>query len=232
MKRLIGAILLASAAATSEAALVIDTISGAPTPPAEIWGWGEGATATFGQTFTVTRPNNILTSFTFMMADEDKSLYSDYGFAGTSKSVFRIGRWQTDRALTPLLYASGPYEVTTGQYTPAEYTINTGNLGLPSGEYVAFISATGVFNGVNDFATIARVGGGDVYTGGSLVYIDNGNNLVTCYTTAWRYTVEGMATDAAFRATFVPEPAAAVGLPALALASFRPIRSPLTARRR
>lgn len=209
--------------ATSEVALTaatLDTIAGSPNPPGEVWGLGEGANETNGQTFTVPLTDNVLTSFRLMLADEDDGLYDQYGFTGQTKFDFKVMAWNGTRATGSSLFSSGPLTVTTGNYTPAEFTFNTGNLALtPGGQYVAFVTTSERADGANDFATVANAGdpyggGGDAYAGGDFVYLDNGTDTSAWTTTNWTKlrTDDAVPMDAAFRATFVaavPEPSSA-----------------------
>jgi hypothetical protein len=204
---------LSVSTACAGGAVFVETISQAPSPPGQIWGLGEGATETMGQTFTVPAGNPKLMVFSFVLADEANQLYSAYGYGGTSVIDFGVMAWDGAKATGPVLFQSGPTTITTGQYSPALYNFNiNGLLLVPGQQYVAFVTTSTRSDGVNDFATMAYVGDGSTYAGGDWVSLDDNGNTAAWTTTAWMKTVEGYPTDAVFRATFLPVPEPATGL--------------------
>lgn len=208
-------ILLAGINAPAKASTVIDTIAGLPASPGKIWGFGEGSGETIGQTFVVPQTDNVLTSFTFLLADEDGQMYNAYGYNGVTKFDFIIMKWNGIKATGPLLFQSGPYSITTGNSNPTQFVFNTGNLSLTSDQqYVAFVTCSTELDGINDFATAIYAStsdGSEPYSGGTCVYLDSNADLTAFTATTWNSTFEGYPKDLAFRATFssVPEPSTA-----------------------
>ena len=171
----------------------------------EYWEY-TGDTATVGQTFTVGEAN-VLENFTFLLRNERS-------FIDFRPYVFE---WDGSKATGTPLFSGSPS--TTSLLNPENgftaFTFDTGSLSLTSGaQYVAFFSTTFIMSGVMGSASIGTVSGGDVYDGGSFVYINNQEmsswNLLTSQDWIQDYQCAGC--DLAFRMEFsgapvgVPEP--------------------------
>lgn len=157
--------------------------------------------ATFGQTFTLSSDAN-LTSFKFLLkenaADPDNVDFAAYVMA-----------WGGNKATGNILYQSGQLSTTNngGAGGFEAFQVNTGPLILSAGTYVAFFSASNYFDGEVGSASWG-LNSSDVYSGGQLVFLRNGDNT-NAYTN-WTWT-QRAASDLAFSITYsaVPVPATA-----------------------
>lgn len=187
--------------------------------------FGEGNTATYGQTFTV-GADNVLDDFTFSLLANNNPDAVDFRFY--------VANWDGSKA-GPILYESGNTTTSGAGYQP--YTFNTGGLALVTGtKYVAFLSASKLFDGSTG---TANMGAGFAnpdgpYSGGEFVFYNNGSNFGLLTTSAWDVTGTDpfwRQYDAAFTAHFspggaaVPEPSSALlfvpGLAAFGLLKLR-----------
>jgi hypothetical protein len=206
---------------SAQAATLIDT-----TPPNYFGGnligkFGEGSstipgtnqsysyTTTYGQTFTV-GSDNILNDFTFWLNDE-----SDPGPVDFAAYVMA---WDGTKATGGILYDSGK-KTTNGGFSREQFTFNTGGTTLNSGQqYVAFLSASNFFDGIDGSAYVEWINTGiDVYSGGNFVYAGNGSNFSQLTTNSWSNFYP--TNDLAFKANLssasaqpVPEPSSSLGL--------------------
>ncbi len=181
--------------------------------------FGEPDTATYGQTFRVTAPWTLLESFTLHLFPLDNTDAVDFRLY--------VAEWDGVRARNPLLFES-PDQTTTGKPGWHAYTFDTGGLPLiPGADYVAFLSAVELFNGV---AGTARAGWTepDTYPGGAFVFLNHlGLGLGAVTSEDWDPWFEG---DLVFSARLssapaVPEPGTlALLLPGLATVSLRAYR--------
>jgi len=165
--------------------------------------FGEPNTATYGQTITAPLVDHVLTDFTFYLNDSVNPDFIDfqaYVYAWDATNHWTVG---------PALYASGPLSTSNngGAGGYEAFTISTGAVSLtPGGSYVLFFSASNLFDGQTgngDFAARDN----DPYAGGNFVFINNGSNFGQLSTTSWGQI---STYDAAFKATFVPEPSTCV----------------------
>lgn len=188
-------------------ATVIDTTASATST---ITAFGAPDTATYGETFTV-GTDTILNSF---------SLYLSSRAAGNGALDLRgyVASWDGSKA-TNILYTSATVKKNASSNLQ-EFTFNTDDLTLISGsQYVAFLSVSGL--GSQGASTFAMPSGGNVYSGGNFVYLNNGTNFTALTTSNWTART---ANDVAFKATLsqaaqVPEPTT-VALLGLGLLGF------------
>lgn len=139
MKSVFTAALLALAAATASADVVV---TNAHDSPYYIGDLGEGNSTTYGVVFTTPdAANTTLNSFSFFVRS----------VRGTSNLFGGVASWDGTGA-GPALFTSTAF---SGFYEDwAEVTINTGALNLAAGaQYVAYFSAAGLFDGSNDLLT-------------------------------------------------------------------------------
>jgi hypothetical protein len=171
--------------------------------------FGEPNTATYGQTFTV-GSDNVLNDFSFWL--------NDVSSAGPDSTDFAayVMEWDSanSRAKGDILYQSG-MQSTTGAAGMEKFVFNTGGTALTSGkQYVAFLSASNFFDGINGGS---QVGSSfqDGYNGGNFVYMNNGANFSALTANQWN---SFGPIDLAFQASFsqasasVPEPSSMLGL--------------------
>jgi hypothetical protein len=168
--------------------------------------WGVGATSTYGQTFTVTGPENVLQSFSFQMGSTTSPIpYKAY-----------VAQWFGNgqgAVVGPLLYSSAvqSYSKPTPGYQ--ETVINTGGVQLTTGnKYVAFLSTSGFWAGQPGSATTFGYSS-DQYAGGEFVFYNTGDAFAPLVSSNWQTWING---DTAFKANLsggasaVPVPPAAV----------------------
>ena len=178
--------------------------------------FGEGSTDTYGQTFSVGGQDTVLNSFSFWIDDRtDVNRPIDFA-AYVMEWHDATGIADYSHVVGSVLYSSFQ-KVTTnnGENGGMElFTFNTGGLQTQSGKkYVAFISSSLFWDGVNSSGYVGSIGNccdgtGNVYGSGDFVLISNGNNFMPYISEAgWnRYSQ-----DLAFVANFsspVPLPAA------------------------
>ena len=210
-------------AATASSAQTI-SLSGndAPTAP-----FGKSFTATYGQTFTAPIGFNFLQNFSFWLTN-DASL----GISNPSSLRFRayVMGWDVinGRALGPVLYTStmqsGPTALSQRYDFAATNTALSG-----SSQYVAFLSASGLFGTIGVAEATAGVEASllGTYTGGQFVFTDNGDSFGKLTTDAWDFASGLPEYQAHFAASFsrtaitaVPEPSSLVLLVAGLSATF------------
>ncbi|QDS94212.1 PEP-CTERM motif protein [Roseimaritima multifibrata] len=170
--------------------------------------FGELNSATYGQTFLVSGSDDVLDSWTFFLNDSQDPDFVDF--------AFYVMDWDagTTRATGSVLYQSAAVSTSNnGGFGGMEaFTFNTGGLQLTSGnDYIAFVSATGLFDGSNGTASAGSLLDESVYADGSFFWQNNGNTAGTWDTQGW--SSNGNFGDLAFTATFsesgispVPEP--------------------------
>jgi len=209
MKSLAFALTLVALASPADAALVVDNTA---LQNSSISSFGEPNTATYGQTFTV-GADNRLDSFTFFVNDRQDSDFVDFRAY--------VYAWDGSKASGSALFQSGNLSTTNNGGANGFEAINifTGGTQLQSGQqYVAFFSASGLFDGQNGTSSWASVTGASSVAGGGFVYLNNGNNLAMLTTQAWSQNFQCGGCDLSYRMSFnssdVPEPTslALVGL--------------------
>ena len=167
--------------------------------------FGEGSTDTYGQTFTVTGTDVVLTSFTFWIDDRLNPAPVDFA-AYVMEWEDGVGL-QPSHAVGDILYQSGE-QVTSnnGGIDGMEmFTFDTGGITLtPGTKYVAFLNSSLFWDGVNSSSDVGVIPAGiDSYGGGEFVLQATGNNFVPLITEGgWNVTTQ----DLAFTANFSPVP--------------------------
>ena len=191
---------LCTALSISANATIIDTtatFTGAWSP------FGESNTATYGQTFAVTG-DNILNSF---------SLYLTGLVANPVDFRSYLYEWNGSRATGAALFVSTDQQFTGSAYEkPQEFSFTTGGIALGIGKtYVAFLSASGLFNETYGTASMPFSGalGTDTLNQGNFVYYNNGNNFSLLTTNSWSKSSgqDDVWFKASLSSTQVPEPA-------------------------
>jgi PEP-CTERM motif len=189
---LVVALLLVCAARAAADPLRIDTVGPDGLPNVIVGSFGEPNAATVGQTFIAPANARRLDRFTF---------YLFYVEGGPARFSGHVGNWDGAKVTEPLLYASAERQLTT-PLTPIPVTFETGGVPVtPGRSYVAFLSASMLFDGLDDNTNLFLEG--DTYTVGGHVALANGGNFSEIFTRNWR----GLdPLDLAFVAEFTPVP--------------------------
>jgi hypothetical protein len=189
---LVVALLLVCAPRAAGDPLTIDTIGPDGLPNMAVGSFGEPNAGTVGQTFIAPPDARRLDRFTF---------YLIYVEGGPARFSGHVGNWDGAKVTGPLLYASGERQLTT-PLTPIAVTFETGGVPVtPGRSYVAFLSASNFFDGLEDNTNLFLEG--NTYGGGGHVALANGNNFSEIFTRNWR----GLdPLDLAFVAEFTPVP--------------------------
>ena len=185
----------------SQATPLIDT-TGSWNGTDHIHRFGEPNSSTYGQTFTVTGSETVLTNFTFFQDD-----FVDPDFVDFEAYVYS---WDGNKATGAALYASSPMSTTNngGSDGFETFSINTGGVKLTSGsQYVAFFTTANQFDGAVGGSKWGILHGADVYSGGQVVYLNNGNSFGAILINHWNKGYLETWSDLAFSMNFVePEP--------------------------
>jgi hypothetical protein len=167
--------------------------------------FGEPNAATFGQTFIAPADAFRLDRFTFFLAYGGDDAVRNPP-AGPARFAGYVAAWDGTKASGPLLFASGERQLTTPETGPNTFTpvsFETGGIRVTPGlTYVAFLSASGFFDGLEDNTGVAFEN--DTFAGGNMVSLPNGDDFSQVFTTVWR---SGLAPgDAGFVAELSPVP--------------------------
>lgn len=196
--------MLALGVTAQDAAAVPMIDTSGDTVVSTLYSFGEPNTATEGQTFKVTGAETQLNSFSFR--------FNDYA-PGVVDFAAYVYAWDGQKASGSALYTSGKRSSTNngGKDGYEAFTFNTGGISLVSGQqYVAFLSASLFFDGQPSWSTWEMSNG---YSGGNLVYFNNGSNFGLLTSQTWTSITAGFigTRDLWFVADFstptpVPEP--------------------------
>jgi hypothetical protein len=186
--------------------------------------WGVMDTSTYGQTFTVTGPDNVLQDFSFQIGTTS----SPIPFAAY------VAEWNgglTGNIVGSLLYNSGLQSFSNAGPGFSQVSFNTGGIQLNTGsKYVAFLSTSGFQSGQPISTTVfgGSFFGADDYADGEFVFYNTSNDFAPLLNSNWE--TFGNFGDAAFKANLtssnaVPTPALLPGLIGMAAAAYRKRRS-------
>lgn len=207
-----------SVAATIAALMFSASIAGAqaislPNNDAPSAPFGKSSTATYGQTFTAPNGFNYLQNFSFWLTND-----LAMGLSNPSSLKFRayVMQWDANNghAIGPVLYSS------TIQSGPTAFSqrydfASTNTLLNGSAQYVAFLSASGLFGSIAPANATAGMESSlaGTYTGGQFVFTDNGDNFGLLTSNTWDLAGDLPEYQAHFNANFtsatvaiVPEP--------------------------
>ena len=183
------AFLAAAAATPATAATSIDTTG---THGGDVYEFGQPNTSAYGETFTV-GADNVLNGFSLYLTSTPQ--VSPLNFTAY------IYAWNGSSAAGSALYTSSAQSF-AGSATPTEFSFNTGNLALGSGQqYVAFL-----------FANSGGVVGmpfpsGDAYSGGTFVFNNAGTDFASLTSGGWStFGNNDVWFKALFNVSAVPEP--------------------------
>ena len=198
MRFLIGIALLTCLISSCFATTVIDTTDNSSW--ATVGRWGEIGSETMGQTFTV-GSDNRLDYINFYLCSTINEEYTEH-----LQFAMYVMQWNADKATGPILFESAPIS-TTGNAFHGNFekiSVDIGGIDLDVGEqYVAFVSVSEYISGQNSSGWMAY--GGEAYSDGTFVYIDNGSNTSAWTNSSWVTTYPGG--DLIFEVGFnVPEP--------------------------
>jgi hypothetical protein len=190
------AVVLAVAAVVASANTVIDT-TGSWHDSDYVWPFGNGGTATFGQTITAPQADTRLESFSFFMWVDPAAVFRGYVFA-----------WDGAKAAGSPHYVTGDTSTTEwGVFQEITFAVGEVDL-VPDATYVLFASVSQTpGDGYGAWGHCFA----DAYPGGSFAYLNNDSNP-SLWTTAnwvqnWNWNCPaggGSGGDLAFRAEFSP----------------------------
>ena len=152
--------------------------------------FGTPDTATYGQTLTIGAQDQVLQSFSFVLTALDVPF------------TIEVGTWTGSR-VGAVLYQSDPYSFSaSSEYT--EITAYPSITLAANQQYVLYFTTSGIQGGGtsnNEWGFAPDT----AYTGGTFVYLNNGNDRSQLTGQAWNTNLGG---DLAFTATLaaVPEP--------------------------
>ena len=179
--------------------------------------FGKTSTATYGQTFTTPTGFSFLQTFSFWLTND-----AGLGAANSSSLTFKayVMAWDAGngRATGPVLYSSavqsGPTLFSQRYDFASPNTLVNGG-----GQYVAFLSASGLFGSIPVAEATAGVESSfnGTYAGGQFVFADNGDNFGALSSQEWLLAGGFPEYQAHFNAVFsqtavsvVPEPSSLV----------------------
>jgi uncharacterized protein YhjY with autotransporter beta-barrel domain len=144
------------------------------------FGEGGASDATYGQTFVAPAGAGTLSSFSFFLDD-------DPGTGPVNFQAF-VTAWDGKKASGPLLFQSEALTTTdnggAGGFERINVTISGGLKLMPGTAYVAFFSASNLFDGIPGYATVGTVNGSS-YANGGFVFFNSQNNLGALTTQDW-----------------------------------------------
>jgi hypothetical protein len=183
--------------------------------------FGEPETATYGQTFSLSTESSM-NSFTFYVDD-----FLDPGVIDFQAYVYS---WDdsSNRITGSSLFAGNAMSTTnnSGAGGFEEFSIDTGGINLSAGKYVAFFTASNLFDGSPGTGKMGFVNG-DEYAGGSFVSINNGDNFGALSSNSWSKWASTPDLAFTITTTVVPIPAAVwLMFSALAVLGWRGKNSP------
>lgn len=191
-----------------------------------LYGLGKPAVATIGQTFAAPT-SGTLDSFSFWLSNEADELASNTTDADQLQFQAYVIQWDVanKRTIGDVLFSSA---VQTGPTKLSqEYQFaNVGVTVFANTQYVAFLSASGLFGSMNTDPMAAFLLSDDASAGGSLVFLDSQDDVSLFTNSAWQDGTDASAPQAQFRATFssttVPEPSSIVlvGVALIGLATY------------
>lgn len=150
--------------------------------------FGTPDTATYGQTITTGNTAQLLQSFSFNLTALDAAF------------TVEVGTW-TGTNVGEVLYRSDPFSF-TAQSEFTEITASPGVTLNANSQYVLYFTTSGIQDNqvsTNSFGFTADT----AYTGGTFVYLNNGNDREQLTSAPWNTTLGG---DLAFSATLAPVP--------------------------
>lgn len=189
MKKSLLALLLSCALAPAAYADTISTLDQWDgTIDSSVSPFGNPDTATYGQTITTGNVAQVLQSFTFNLTALDAAF------------TVEVGTW-TGSNVGEVIYRSDPFSFTaqsefTAITTTPDVTLNANS------QYVLYFTTSGIQD--NTSSTNAWGFTADTaYSGGTFVYLNNGNDRSQLTSAAWNSALGG---DLAFTATLAPVP--------------------------
>lgn len=180
-----------------------------------IFDFGEPDTATYGQTFTVSGPEAQLDRFTVLVNDFENPDVLDF------EAYVYLWDAISFKPTGGALFSSGPLSSAADADADVfeAFAINTGGMQLISGnQYVAFFTTSNLFDGVEGSGNFAASQNADPYADGAFVFLNNGSDFGSLFTTPWDTCDVGpncfvgrngnldLAFTAAFSTAEVPEP--------------------------
>lgn len=180
--------------------------------------FGEGSSDTYGQTFTVIGADTVLDEFSFWV-DDRVDINAPIDFSAY------IMEWHDSTGITDprhpvgsILYSSAARTTTNnaGAGGMERVTFSTGGVQLiENTKYVAFISSSLFWDGINSSGNVGSIGNccdgsgsGNVYAGGEFVVVSNGKYFMPYITeTGWNTYPQDLAFSASF-SNPVPLPSA------------------------
>lgn len=180
-------------ATTANAGIIDTTTAWNSAGQTVIGAFGQGATATYGQTFTATAElGSKIDSFSFFL--------SNVASSNTAFAAY-IAQWDGLKATGPMLYSSASNWLPTGQSQFTQVSFNTGGINLTAGQqYVAFLTTSGFGANGNTITTMGLLANPAAYAGGAFVFFNN-SNFSELTSTNWDNFL-GNYGDAAFQASF------------------------------
>lgn len=178
-----------------------------------LYGIGKVGVATIGQTFAAPTAG-MLDGFSFWLSNEIDEPASNTIDADQLQFQAYVMQWDVTnmRAIGPVLFSSAVQSGPT-QLSQEYQFANVGVSVLANTQYVAFLSASGLFGSMTTDPMAALLLSDDASAGGALVFLDSQDDVSVFTSTAWQDGTEASAPQAQFRATFsttVPEPSTVV----------------------